>query len=213
LKSRGLFFISVLPLISLMMFGAVQFVNASPALGITLAFDKFPPVYTVGEFVSFQGDLTWDGSPVTDGIVGLQIDDPNDEYFIFRTLPTGTPPAEGWKIEILDVIPCDSEGNPKQVFLRDKNAYFHIFYRNNDEVSRFVRICVNIFDVYATPLYAVVKLSTSIEPGTSQNLFQRKLQLAMERYMSAHSANYQETWDILTAPKNQQCSQLKVNLE
>jgi hypothetical protein len=170
LKSRGLFFISVLPLISLMMFGAVQFVNASPALGITLAFDKFPPVYTVGEFVSFQGDLTWDGSPVTDGIVGLQIDDPNDEYFIFRTLPTGTPPAEGWKIEILDVIPCDSEGNPKQVFLRDKNAYFHIFYRNNDEVSRFVRICVNIFDVYATPLYAVVKLSTSIEPGTSQNL-------------------------------------------
>jgi len=153
-----------------MMFSIVQFVDASPGLGITLAFDRFPPVYSVGEFVSVQGDLTWDGSPVSDGIVGLQIDDPNDGYFIFRTLPTGTPPAEGWKIEILDVIPCDSQGNPKQVFLRDNNAYFHIFVRNNDEVSRFVRVCVNIFDVYTTPLFAAVKLSTSIEPGKSQNL-------------------------------------------
>ena len=154
-----------------MTFGVVQFVNASPGLEITIAFDRFPPIYSLGEFVSVQGNLTWDGSPVADGIVGLQIDDPNDDYFIFRTLPTGTPPAEGWKIEILDVIPSDSQGNPKQIFTRNSNAYFNITLRNNDIVSNHVKVCITIFDTYTAPLYASMKLATTIEPGTSEGLF------------------------------------------
>lgn len=155
----------------LMMLSVVQFVNASPGLNITLTTDRSPPQYYLGETVDVQGNLTWDGSPVPDGLVALQIDDPDDGYFILRTLPTGTPPAEGWIVEILEVIPCDSQGNPKQSFTREKYAYFNVTLQNNQEDPRYVLLCVNIFDAKMVPLHAWVQHAGLMEPGKSRLLF------------------------------------------
>lgn len=165
LKSGKIFSLVVL----FMMLIILQFANASPALSITLAPDKW--VYSLGATVVVKGNLTRDGFSVTDGLVGLQIDDPNDNYFVLRTLPTGPPPSGDWIIEILDVIPSDSLGNPKQTFARGQRAYFNISLRNNDEVSRFVCVFVNIFDANSFPVRASIQLEASIPPSSSSQIF------------------------------------------
>jgi hypothetical protein len=155
----------------LMMFCGVQFVDASPSLDITLTTDRFPPQYMLGEIVDVQGNLTWDGSPVPDGLVALQIDDPDEGYFILRTLSTGTSPAAGGVIEILEVIPCDSQGNPQQIFTRDEYAYFSVTLRNNDEDPMYVLMCVNLFDAKMVPLHASIQHAGLMEPGEFSLLF------------------------------------------
>jgi PKD repeat protein len=155
----------------LIMLCVVQFVDASPGLDITLTIDRSPPIYYLGEFVDVQGDLTWDGSPVPDGLVALQIDDPDKGYFILRTLSTGTPPDEGGVVEILEVIPCDSQGNPQQIFTRDDYAHFSVTLQNNDEDPMYVLMCVNIFDAKMAPLHASIQHAGLMEPGEFSLLF------------------------------------------
>jgi hypothetical protein len=167
LKSGKLFLLVAL----LVMLCVVQFVDASPGLDITLTTARSPPQYMLGEFVDVQGDLTWDGLPVPDGLVALQIDDPDEGYFILRTLSTGTPPDEGWVIEILEVIPCDSQGNPQQIFTRDEYAYFSVTLRNNDEDPMYVLMCVNLFDAKMVPLHASIQHAGLMEPGEFSLLF------------------------------------------
>jgi PKD repeat protein len=154
-----------------MMLYVVQFVDASPGLDITLTTDRSPPIYDLGEIVDVLGNLTWDGSPVPDGLVGLQIDDPDEGYSILRTLSTGTLPAEGWVIEILEVIPCDSQGNPQQSFTREQYAYFSVTLRNNQEDPMYVLVCVNIFDAKMVPLNASIQHAGLMEPGEFSLLF------------------------------------------
>ncbi|MCZ2808939.1 MAG: hypothetical protein O2V44_06265 [Candidatus Bathyarchaeota archaeon] len=167
MKSSKLFLSVALP----MMLCVLQFVNASPGLDITLIIDRSPPQYMLAEIVEVQGNLTWDGSLVPDGLVALQIDDPDEGYFILRTLSTGTPPAAGGVIEILEVIPCDSQGNPQQIFTRDAYAHFSVTLRNNDEDPMYVLMCVNLFDAKMVPLHASIQHAGLMEPGEFSLLF------------------------------------------
>ena len=111
------------------------------------------PFYDVNESIYVYGDLTLGSSPVEDGLVALEIDDPNNEVIVIRTLSTGVPPA-GQIVEIIDVIPCGGspDYNPRSWFYKGTWAYFNISIRNNGVESRKVTVAGNVYDVNLTSL-------------------------------------------------------------
>jgi len=95
-------------------------VHASPAVNITVTTTK--QTYEAGEAVTVYGNLTEDGTPTTDGLVGIEVRDPSDRLVTIRTVGKS---LEVPYLELLSVIPCDSKGNPKQSFKRGNiNIYF-----------------------------------------------------------------------------------------
>lgn len=97
--------------------------HASPGLDITVATDKMS--YVTGEIVDIYANLTLDGSPVQDGLVALQVDNPWNNSWFYRTLQTGTPPTPN-QINITEVITLDSIWQPKDTFSLGESGYVKI---------------------------------------------------------------------------------------
>jgi len=120
------------------------------SLELTLTTHK--PTYYIGENVYIYGNLTLDGNLVTDGLVGLEVDTPIDSRLLIRTLTTNTTPTENWLIEVLNVVPCDQDGKPKNTFAAGTFAHFNVTVKNNDIELRQVLITINIYDYSRAPL-------------------------------------------------------------
>jgi len=105
----------------------------SPILKINLTTSK--PVYDLGEYVFITGELMINRSgsyePVSDGLVAIQVNDPNSNLFAIRTRPTGSNDGH-LSMEILDVTPCGAGFNPKYSFQRGEYVGFNVTVRNND---------------------------------------------------------------------------------
>jgi hypothetical protein len=71
---------------------------------------------------------------VSDGVVGLEIDDPTGYPLLFRTLSTGTLPSTE-EVEIVSLFPSDEYGKPKNSFQRGHAAYFNITVMNNNDTE------------------------------------------------------------------------------
>jgi hypothetical protein len=115
----------------------------SVALLLLMSIDK--QEYNIGENIYVSGNLTFDGSPVEDALIALQVTGPTGTVVI-RTLNTGRNPTLQLKVETLSVYSSDEYGNPKNSQVRGKSAYFTTITRNNDVVSHVARITVNIYD-------------------------------------------------------------------
>ena len=120
---------------------------------LSLTTNTDSPFYGANENIDVYGDLTLGSSPVEDGLVALEIDDPDNEVIVIRTLSTGVSPASP-TVEIIDVIPCGGppDYNPRSWFYKGTWAYFNISIRNNDIESRKVIVAGNVFDVDLTSL-------------------------------------------------------------
>jgi len=106
-------------------------VHASPAVNVTVTTTK--QTYKTGEAVTIYGNLTKDGIPTTDGLVGIEVRDPSDKLLTIRTVTTVRKPYETPYVELLSVIPCDSVGTPKESFKRGNiNIYFKLNGVNHD---------------------------------------------------------------------------------
>ena len=140
-------------------------INVLALLNVTATSDK--TTYNLGENVQVSGNLTLGSVPVPDGLVGLQIDNAKNEFFILRTLPTGATPPSNPLVVILEVLPCDSYLNPKYVFQRGKAAYFKVTFKSNDNVSRSVVATLNIFDVNNVPFFASILVIMEVSPGST----------------------------------------------
>jgi len=113
-------------------------------MNITLTTTK--QTYKQGEAVTVYGNLTKDGIPTTDGLVGIEIRDPFDKLVTIRTVNTIRKPYETPYVELLSVIPCDSTGNPKESFKRGNiNIYFIITGVNHDIETRYALITVRVY--------------------------------------------------------------------
>jgi len=119
-------------------------------LVLTIETDK--EYYYLDETVYIYGNLTLEDVQVSDGLIGLEIENPKNKSIIIRTLPTGDISNKTWLIEILSVIPCDEWGVPKNSFQIGTLSYFNITLKNNDIENRHVYISVNIFDSSQTPI-------------------------------------------------------------
>jgi len=136
-------------------------------LGVTVATDK--PSYLLGENIEIHGNLTLDGSP-HQGFVVLEVDDPNNRVIVIRTLQTGpTPPPPPGNITIVDVVPCNNWGQPKDSFAKGQLAYFIVTFRNNGTELKNVTITINAFDSNMVPLPNVPSTRFPIAPGSQSD--------------------------------------------
>jgi len=118
-------------------------------LEITVSTDKSS--YGYREAVTVYGNVTFDGQPVENGLVGIQIEDPANKTIALRTVSHGDP-SGSWTVEVISVISCDGSGNPKSNFNRNTFAYFKATVKNNAISSRNALVSINIYDIDFTPI-------------------------------------------------------------
>lgn len=120
----------------------------------------------LGENIFVQGNLTLNDSPVTDGLVTIQVNDPRDNFFVLRTLTTGNDPPGPWTIEILElVIIGDMAGNPKTNFSLGEDIGLKYTFRNNGLSSHHVKIILHLFDSNGIPFFFRELYDNDLEGG------------------------------------------------
>ncbi|MEM3616522.1 MAG: PQQ-binding-like beta-propeller repeat protein [Candidatus Bathyarchaeia archaeon] len=128
------------------------------------------PTYNAGETVIITGNVTLDGALKTDTIAAIQVDFPNGNPFVLRTVETGDVSGRYWRVQILDMYTCDSQGTPKNLFSRGTTAYLNITIKNFDVVNRYVLIAVYVQCSDNTPLTAFFTSGFTIEGGQTVKL-------------------------------------------
>jgi hypothetical protein len=119
----------------------ILIVHASPVINLTITTTK--QTYKAGEVFTIYGNLTKDGTPTTDGLVGIEVRDPSDKLLTVRTVTTVRKPYETPYVEVLSVIPCNSTGGLKDSFNRGNiNIYFKVTGVNHDIEWRYALITV-----------------------------------------------------------------------
>ncbi|UCE95453.1 MAG: PKD domain-containing protein [Candidatus Bathyarchaeota archaeon] len=141
-----LFRFTFLGILALSSFSTIPVYAAS--LSITLNITK--QSYYLRDSLSISGNVTFDGIPVSTALVALEIQD-DIGLVALRTLPTGDISASQWPVEITNIMPSDSVGDPVTDFkiaapFTASFAYFHITIKNNEPNDRNVIIAVTVFD-------------------------------------------------------------------
>jgi hypothetical protein len=135
-------------------------VRSSPALTLTIQTDKAK--YNLEEKVTLSGSLNLDGSPVTDALVGIQINDEAGNSITYRTSTTGNPPT-AQRIEIVEVLPCDDLGNPQFRFPAGSYFNFRITVRNTIQAETHVVLALTCYyEPYNIPFTATVFFNDTI---------------------------------------------------
>lgn len=122
-------------------------------------------MYSPGNLVLVGGNATLSGEPITDGLVAIEILDPNLSPFFFRTLKTGEGTQPGW-IKIIDAYASDSTGNPKTKFRNGTYAFITTTIENMGPNSETMIITVSWMDYALQPLGIGLSIC-SIPPQSS----------------------------------------------
>jgi len=118
-------------------------------LELTLSTNK--QVYSVGDKITINGNLTLNQNPVSDGLVTVQVNDARGVLRILRTRPTGTNITKRWSVEILDMVPVGQLGT-KYEFNRGSDIGFEVTIRNNDLSPHDVNVTICIYYPDESPL-------------------------------------------------------------
>jgi len=148
-------------------------------LNITVATDK--QEYGFAESVSVNGSLSSDGLPVADSLVGVEVRDPADLPFVFRTRPTDTIITNDWLVNFTSLYPCDSNGNPKYSFTKGQTVYIFFTIKNFDPYSEHhVTACMVLYDDSDVPIGAWYPISTNLNPGASTSVLYHLIKISDE---------------------------------
>jgi len=133
-----------------------------PSLNVTVAtyrelVDNYPYVkncseYTYRELVNIRGNVTSDGRPVEEGLVAIQVKDPNKEKLTIRTVPVGSTPLISWDVQFVSFYSCDINGNPKKDFKRGYQAYLYVKIKNTKATSITALLTISVVDADETTL-------------------------------------------------------------
>jgi hypothetical protein len=148
LRLTAIFLILTLSLCSLTQI--ISKAKGTSTLELTLTTDK--ETYGFGSLVQLFGNLTYDGTPVEDGLVAIQIEDPSGYILATRTLDTGTTPLGNWQVEILGVTTLDFQGNPKNTFEIGETLYIKITLKNNLQTPKNCWITATVLDADQLPI-------------------------------------------------------------
>ncbi|MCW3987950.1 MAG: hypothetical protein NWE87_06505 [Candidatus Bathyarchaeota archaeon] len=108
--------------------------------------------YHYRQLVRIYGNVTYEDALVEEGLVGLQVQAPNDRIIALRTVPANATPSDPWTIEITSFMSTDSNGNPKDTFEKDSWAWFKVSIRNNNSFgNNTVLLTITLCDVDSTP--------------------------------------------------------------
>ena len=183
-------------LVLLIMIAPTTILGLSQASQLNLAVASNKPSYTYRDVVEITGNLTLNGSP-SNGLVAIEVDDPNNHPVMVRTISVGTVP--NGTAEILSVTPCDEKGNPKNILMKNEHAHVNVTVKNKDTSPLSILIIVCAYDSDSTPISPeVMILQTTILP---QATVQFKPDIYIEKWVSTGPAkfyaNVYSTW-----PKN-----------
>lgn len=117
---------------------------APPTLQLELNMEK--NLYYFEENITITGSLRANGYLVSNTLIGIAVYSPTNSTIISRVLQTGVLPPPAESVEILEVIPCDYMGNPKNTFRKGSLAFFKITTRNKASESKYAVITINLFD-------------------------------------------------------------------
>lgn len=165
--------LTVLTITSLLAFHlATTNVVANPQLSLIINTDKL--TYNVDETVKIQCSLTYDGSPVTDGLIATEIYSPLNSpsqqlRYAIRTIRTGTTQQQ-YLVEILDAYPCDNQGNPKTLFNKNEMLFLNITLKNNYVAPKQYRLSAYILYSNKEPMIAFYIDSGTIDSGQTVSL-------------------------------------------
>jgi hypothetical protein len=123
--------------------------------------------YAVGTNASIAGSVS-NGSAIPNALVFFEVDTPKGNPLVIRTLTTGqtpSPPPGGWPVELLNVTPSDSSGNPVYSFQSGQDAGFKIFVRNNSGTSYQVVITINLFFYNGVPFLLQTIFNGTLQAG------------------------------------------------
>jgi hypothetical protein len=137
-------------------------VYPNPLLELNIETDK--PKYYNKDVIQIYGNLTLDGTPVTNGLIAIQIQTSENKLLTIRTLSTGEPPPETPYVYLQYVMPCDENGNPKNTFTIGTLAYFKVCISNFDIEPRKALITINLYYNDSTPFgYAAIETTISAQ--------------------------------------------------
>lgn len=137
---------------------------------LTLSLDKNR--YCVGEQVKISGTLSSGSGPISNGLVAMEVTTPFGSSVIFKTIPTGNITSLSKRLEITQVVPCDSVGkNRKNAFYIQPSpyhsyAYFNISVRNNEAQRLTAFVTITVYDGSMMP---IASLSTESEYAPGNN--------------------------------------------
>lgn len=130
---------------------------------LTLLLGTSKSTYNVGEVVFINGNLTLNNNTVLDGLTAIQVNDPQGNLFVMRTMLTGINNTKSWPVEILSIFTVDSSGNPQYNFEPGDNAGFQVTIRNNELLSYAVIVTLNIYYSDGVPFSAWTIYNGTIE--------------------------------------------------
>jgi outer membrane protein assembly factor BamB len=127
-------------------------IYAANALILDVNIDLNKQLFDVGETIIITGNVTLDGVLKNDSLVAIQLDFPNGNNFLFRTVETGNVSGGYWKVRILDLYTADSLLNKKTLFNRGDWVYVNLTIENVDVTAHYVLATFYIQCSDSTPL-------------------------------------------------------------
>lgn len=187
MSSKSVVFLTAILTILLAFVQPVSSLNTQiPQLAVSVTTDK--PAYTYRDMVKISGKL-WLSGELTNGTVGVEILNPNNQTLVARAVSAGTPTLLNI-IQIISVIPCDQTGNPKNIFKKGvEHAHVKVTIKNNDPVSsRHILVTVTACDSDSTPILPQVSfLDATLPPG---GIAEFKPDIPLDTWLSTGTATF-----------------------
>lgn len=123
-------------------------------------------VYFLENAIPINGTLTYsNGTTITDGLVAIEVDNPNNYSLAIRTVSTGNGTIPEGIINVESVFLSNMFGDPVNSTRPDILSFFNVTIRNIGIQNKNFLVSVNIFDQNSYPI-SLACLSGLIPAGT-----------------------------------------------
>ena len=154
-KARILSLIMILFILTAVI--TTQSAETASTLTLTMSTDK--PGYHLRQKITITGNLTSDSSPIENALVAVEIKDPRNNPFYFRTIPIGNP-SETWAINITDFSLKDPSENPLTKTTPNSEVKACVTIKNELLNPLDVTTAITICDENLIPLFSGWSAST-----------------------------------------------------
>lgn len=141
----------------------LEIASADPGLTITTETDK--ETYLLRQKVAVEGNISQDGTPASDLVVIMQLEDPLSVTVAYRTLAIGNP-TQTWLINITDIYLLDANNDPINTVKIDSMIKVAATFYNWQITARTVYMAVTVFDANMVSMRGTATSST-IDPEQS----------------------------------------------
>lgn len=139
-------------------------ISPASAYYIVISVQTDRQVYNVGEEVNINGTVIYNGQPLANGLVAIEVDD-RAIPILYRTVNTGADPPGPFDVEMLNAYLGDINRNPITNAKRGSTYYIWLEYKNNKDRPVKAAICFTITDSNNSPLLALMVFIGDVPTG------------------------------------------------